>query len=123
MAARYLLPVGLRSSRDEGVVERNVALRARVPAEVARHPVLLQLTPDLLVVVRLDRSRHPHCETVTAHWFEQKTGGSLVRQVYALAVDHGIVQPSRVMRHRRRAVALAIHLVQPARLEPRGHQE
>src|SRR5262245_17998981 len=118
-----LLFYSVRRGGDQGFVQREVALRAGVPAEVARHPVLLQLAPDLLVVVRLHGALHGHREAVAAHRLEQEAGGGLVCKGDGLAVDYGIVQTSCVVHHRRGAVALTVHLVQAARLEARGHQE
>src|SRR5262245_22319885 len=44
------------SGRQQRIVQCDVALCARVPAEIACHAVLLQLPPDSLVVMSGDRA-------------------------------------------------------------------
>ena len=47
----------------------------------------------------------------------------LSASVAGVAVDDRVVQPAGVVHDRRGAVALAVHLVQPAGLEARRHEE
>jgi len=58
---------------------------------------------------------------------QQRSGARLgVHKACAVrfcGILHGIRQPARRADHRHRAVALAVHLVHAARLEPRRHQE
>jgi hypothetical protein len=54
---------------------------------------------------------------------EDETVGRAVGEGCLVAIDHRVGQSAGIAHDRRRAVAQAVHLVQAARLEARGHQE
>ena len=105
---------GQARSAGKPRVEISVATSGCRPAEVAPHPGALNLAPARRLAPRRDRAPHRRGQRRALGALEQETG---------LAVGDRVDQPAGGVRHRRRAVALAVHLVQPAGLEARRHQE
>src|SRR5438067_13428585 len=84
------------------------------PAEVAHHAAALHLAPAPRIAVDLERATHRRDQRRALGALEQKAG---------LAVRDRVDEPAGGARYRRRAVTLAVHLVQAAGLEARRHEE
>ncbi|BAH91878.1 Os02g0744800, partial [Oryza sativa Japonica Group] len=103
---------------DEDVL---VELGGVVPAEVLRHAARLEPPPALLVVpVRVEavpeRVDHPVRLGAVERPPEPRVGERVERR-------HRVAEPAHGVHHGHGAVRHGVQLVQPARLEPRRHQE
>src|SRR5258706_15721628 len=87
---------------------------AGFPAEVALHAVLLQLSPDSLVAIGCDSAAAVLQQRGRIERREYESGRRLILQRCRRAIDHRIEQPARAVHEGWPAVALAVHLVQPA---------
>src|SRR5690606_16625379 len=104
----------LRFRAGDPPVEIGVAASRCIPAEIARHGGLLQRAPARPVAPR--RERTPR------RGYERAAFGTLQQESRA-AVDDRAGRSAGGARAGRRAVALAVHLVEAAGLEARGHEE
>src|SRR5690606_37001323 len=90
------------------------------PGVVLGHSVAHQLLPDLLVLVDVERGGDRPGHRVGVVVLEDEAGPLAGGRVVEL---HGIRQSPRLAHDRHRPVAEAVHLVEPARLVARRHQE
>src|SRR5678816_2285236 len=84
------------SGLQQGVVKCDVTQRARVPAEIACHAVLLQLTPDFLVAIRGHRALDCSEQRSARGRSEHESGRALVLQRICAQIDDRVVQTAGV---------------------------
>jgi len=104
-------------------VERSILPGRPGPAEVPRHAAALQTAPAIGIAVNSERALDSRNQGACGWFSEQKAGGGSGRERLLGAIDYGIDEATGCVRDRGRAVALTVHLVQPARLESRWHDE
>ncbi len=112
-----------RPPADRSFVHGDVVARRAVPGEILLHAVADEGAPQLVVAEgrhrALDRLQQGLRRVVLEH--EPRRRAMLQR--LGRHVDDGVRQPADAPDDRHRAEAHAVHLVQPAGLKPRGHEE
>ena len=108
------------SQFGHGAVKLDVFARGDLPGIVRAHPVRLQPRPDVGLGVTVERLVYfiKHRAGPVGAELEARAGAA-----DAVEVLDRVVQPARRAHHRNCAITQAVHLVQPARLEERRHQE
>src|SRR5687768_12245350 len=109
-----------RSARLQPLVHFDILTGRAVPREVNAHAVLLESRPNLLVGVRGERGAQRVEKRARMILGKQEAGALAVARIER---THRINEATYRADHRYRGVPLAVHLVQPARLEARRHHE
>src|SRR6202011_1351771 len=109
-----------RSGYSEPRVQLDVQPALALPGEVAAHAVLHDARPMLRLCIQLERAVQRRFERLRIEIAEYHAGAGAARAVILL---DRVGEAPGTAHDGYRAVAQAVHLVEPARLVTRGHQE
>src|SRR6266540_690468 len=110
------------SSPSEPSIDVGVLPRGAVPPEILRHAVALHLAPCVAIAIGVVGAPDRRQKRCSLRLVEYETGRHAGGEGLAVAVHHRIDKPAGGPYDRRRAIALAVHLVHAAGFEARWHK-